>query len=241
MPSSVLLRSQIESQLANRIPAALSPQMKHPLHVLPTGIPALDQVIALGLPGGALTEISGPASSGRTTLLVSVLGSSTQAGKCCVLVDVADAFHPSLAAQAGVVLTRLLWIRCSRSRDAYEGMAKALQVTDLLIQSGGFGVIAIDLGDESHLMARRIPMTTWYRFRRGVENTQTALVIVDQETITGTCASLTLRMSREERDRPRSPVTHASLLEGSSIHIEAALQCRPVHSVSFQSGNIYAQ
>src|ERR1051325_7817220 len=78
---------------------------------VPFGIAAVDELTG-GLPRGCLTEICGPASSGRTTLLLSVLAIATDRQETCALVDASDCFDPLSAEHAGVDLERLLWVRC---------------------------------------------------------------------------------------------------------------------------------
>src|SRR4051812_45096687 len=80
--------------------------------LLTTGIPGIQ------LPRGALTESVGPASSGRPTLLHSILAASTSAGVTCALVDADDAFDPATAAAAGARLENILWIRCANNAEA---------------------------------------------------------------------------------------------------------------------------
>src|SRR5579863_3511032 len=80
------------------------------------GVSELD-VVTGGLPRGCLTEIFGPASSGRTSLLVSILAAATGREEVCALVDAEDAFDPLSAAAAGVRLERLLWIRCGHNAE----------------------------------------------------------------------------------------------------------------------------
>ena len=152
---------------------------------LATGIPGIQ------LPRGSLTEIVGPASSGRTTLLHSILAASTVAGETCALVDADDAFDPATASAAGARLENILWIRCARDAEA------ALKAADLLIQGGGFGVVAMDLGDTPPAMARRISLTSWFRLRRAVENTPTVFVALARQLNARTCASLTIECARE--------------------------------------------
>src|SRR5215467_3689174 len=76
-----------------------------------SGIPALDALTG-GLPRGCLTEVCGPASSGRTTVLVAALVAATRRGEFCALIDASDALDPHSLATAGVDLDRLLWVRC---------------------------------------------------------------------------------------------------------------------------------
>ena len=104
-------------------------------------------------------------------------------------------------------------------------MEQALKTTDLLLQGGGFGMIAVDLGDVPPQFARRIPLTSWFRFRRAVENTPSVLLVVEQEPYAKTCASLVLRMEPTARNSRRSAQsdprpTHAEILHGLSIEAE---------------------
>src|SRR5450755_788110 len=99
--------------------------------VCPTGLAGVD-AMAGGLPQGCLTEIYGPASSGRTSLMLAALAQSTARENFCALVDASDAFDPASAVAAGVRLERLLWVRCGGNAE------HALKTADLLVQGGGF-------------------------------------------------------------------------------------------------------
>jgi recA bacterial DNA recombination protein len=153
--------------------------------LLPTAIPDIQ------LPRGCLTEIYGPASSGRTTVLYAALAASTAREEVCALVDADDAFDPASAAAAGVLLDRLLWVRCTHNAE------HALKAVDLLIQGGGFGLVAMDLGDTPAATARRISLTSWFRLRRAVEHTPTILLALSRRSNAKTCASLGVECRRE--------------------------------------------
>src|ERR1700740_2385583 len=112
MPPSSLLRAQIEAALADRIPSALTPAPRTTWSVLATGITGVDALLQGGLPVGAITEMSGPECSGRTSIALSFIVGVTRTAKVCAWVDVADTLHPESAAAAGVDLSRLLWVRC---------------------------------------------------------------------------------------------------------------------------------
>lgn len=159
-----------------------------------------------GLPRGGLTEIIGPSSSGRTSLVLSLLVEMTTCEEVCALVDASDAFDPQSAKTAGMDLRRLLWVRCDGRRhdrpdragtgrvSNYDSLEQALKATDLLLAGGGFGLVVVDLGDIPPQAARRVPLAHWFRFRRAVEDTPTVLVVLEQEPYAKTCASLVLRL-----------------------------------------------
>jgi hypothetical protein len=156
---------------------------------LATGIQELD-ALTHGIPRGCLTELTGPACSGRTTAVISLMARATAAAEFCALIDATDAFDPETAAAAGVDLARLLWVRCNGNAEC------ALKAADLIVQAGGFGLIVLDLADVPRLTARRISLTTWFRLRRAVENTPAALLTVGRESYAGSCASLTLQFAQ---------------------------------------------
>ena len=64
-------------------------------------------------------------------------------------------------------------IRSVRS-GAAEGLVesaidRALKAFNLVLQAGGFGIVALDLADAPHIALQRIPFTTWMRVQRAVE------------------------------------------------------------------------
>jgi hypothetical protein len=205
---------QVEAALEHKIPSALTVASRPLPELVATGIPGLDAAIGGGIPRGAVTEICGSPSSGRTSVLLSLLAQVTQREESVAIVDANDAFHPESATQAGVNLKRVLWVRCQRSaishqlseksgawrvasgekRQRLARVEQALKATDLLLQAGGCGLIVVDLGDIRAEDARRVPLTTWFRFRRAIENTPTAMVILEQEPYAKTCASLVMQL-----------------------------------------------
>jgi recombination protein RecA len=162
-----------------------------PRETLPTGLPSLDAIIE-GFPRGAISEIIGPASSGRTTLIHSLLAASNTHSEICAYVDTDDSFDPVTAGAAGVALSQLVWIRCSHNA------GHALKAADYLLHAGGFGVIVLDLADISPRTANRIPISYWYRFRRAIENTPAILALVEKEPLAKSCASLMLEIKRKK-------------------------------------------
>jgi recombination protein RecA len=325
--------------------------------MMPFGIPSLDTLTG-GVPRGALTEMVGPASSGRTSVMLALMAEVTRLQEVCALVDVTDSFDPASAEAAGVDLQRVLWVRCGKTRESYpvnrdgatrslsrplarsnevlsestterlhqaitsgcfeaargrrefaattmskvappakniswsirenydsrlrhamvngsdshksrewwkvngesapvavkrnmnlhfadarrakwDRLDQALKATDLLLQGGGFGLVIVDFGDISVEQARRIPLTSWFRFRRVVENTPTILMVLAKDSCAKTCASLVMQLSADPRrsgqTKLESSLTHVSLLDGLNVRIEllrTRLERKPVRSAT---------
>lgn len=218
----------IRSTLGNRhsaipLTSASRLQIRPMPEMASTGVAALDSLTG-GLPRGCLTEICGPVSSGRTSVMLAALAAATRRGEFCALIDASDALDPQSTAAAGIDLDRFLWVRCGQTSSPRQGTEKnsfekrtygagsqnaiyqsehrleqVLRATDLLLESGGFGLIVLDLADVSPQAARRIPLTTWFRFRRAVEHKPTILLALEQQPIAGSCSSLWLNLQAAKR------------------------------------------
>jgi len=187
---AALLRSQIEKDL----PSAFTVYRREDRGSIPTGIAEIDAAVR-GVPLYALTEICGSnvASSGKTSVLLSLLTQASQ-NRFCALVDASDCFDPASGQAAGIVLPRLLWVRCGKSRIKLPPLEQAFKVTDILLQSGGFGLIAVDLSGIPERVVRRVPLSSWFRFSRVIERQSAALVFLSQEPHATSCAGLVLRL-----------------------------------------------
>jgi RecA/RadA recombinase len=198
MPSAAAIRLQIESTLANRVPAALTLKIKQPPELFTTGIAELDAVLDGGIPRGSITEVSGTASTGRTSFALSVVAAITRSGASCAWIDVSDALSPESAAAASVELKRLLWLRTSAERKVsvadkpWPRLEQALKATDLILQAGGFAAIVVDMSDVLAPHTMRIPLATWYRFRLAAEQARTALLLLTQAPCASSCAAVAL-------------------------------------------------
>ena len=151
------------------------------LRPLPTAIPAVDALTGGGVPRGQLSQMHGPASSGRTGVLVSLLASVTSAGALAALVDPLDRFDPASAAAAGADLARLLWLRGprgDREEPSARALADAVAAVATLAGSGLFDLVALDLAGAGPASSRSLPSTTWLRLARLVEGTPTAIVVI---------------------------------------------------------------
>jgi hypothetical protein len=127
-------------------------------------------------------------------------------------------------------------------------LEQVLRATDLLLESGGFGLIVLDLADVLPQAARRIPLTTWFRFRRAVENTSTILLSLAQQPIAGSCSSLLLQLSAlnsqfSDKEEQRTNLAHTQLLTGLEINTElirSRLERKPVRGITFATKTAWA-
>lgn len=182
------------------------PQRAQPRHAAaPTGIEELDIWLGGGLLRGAICEVIGPCSSGRTGLLLAVLARSTRAGEIAAYIDATDCLDQRSAEQAGVELERLLWIRCNAEgslcgRPGEWGHApsdEAWQAANLVAAAGGFGVVAIDLGGFSARQLSRWQKQAWMRLKHAVEGSPTTLVVLAEKHVAGNAADMVLQLQRE--------------------------------------------
>ena len=282
--AALLARLDAIPKLAASITPASRLDVRPAPEMVSSGIHELDALTG-GLPRGCLTEICGSASSGRTSILLAALANATRRGEVCALVDASDALHPASAASAGIEMGRLLWVRCKKTvpssrfpvlsslpehnfknsshskisvdRRGWESqLEQVLKITDLLLQSNGFGMIVLDLADIPVRSARRIPLASWFRFRRTIEHTPTVLLVLEQHPIAGSCSSVLLKVSgfrsqvsgRKPSAVSRQPSTnslrHSELLDEFEITAEL-LQSRldrkqPQSVVSFSSRAAWA-
>lgn len=206
------LRSQLEQALAGRVAAPFTYRDRNIFSTVSTGIAEIDSLTG-GWPRGALTEVFGPACAGNTSFLFSALSARTAHQEACALIDGSDTFDPWSAAAAGVDLKKLLWVRC-------HSIDQALRATDLLLQSGGFSFIAVDVSDISPKLVRHVPLDSWFRFRRTVEDTPTILVLLSRESNAKSCASLVLQLeSRAIRWLKPESVSSAASFSRADSHV----------------------
>lgn len=304
MPSSSAIRLQIESALAQKIPSALTPAPRIIRPVSETGIEPLDDLLQGGLPVGAVTELTGPECSGRTSLALSFLARITQDNKVAAWIDVSNAFDPASAAAIGVDLGRLLWVRCGvrqtisayagrrfllperyftpspikkglhgggfgphprtearglsdavgdlfsphcaepqhwprpqkessepsltavihaghspkRARQ-YDAIEQGVRSADLLLQTGGFSALVLDMGSIVREYVARIELSTWHRYRLAAERSQLSILLLSQYPCTKSSSELQLRLSPVEKVE-----TDTTVFTGMQPRIEVVRQ-----------------
>jgi hypothetical protein len=198
---AVLETALRERKLDRTLTTALPPlERSDAAACIPFDIAAVDGVLRGGLPRGQVSELAGPHSSGRTTLLLHLLGAATRGGEIAALVDTCDRLDVVSASAAGIDLDRLLWIRgdssglalSERSESKGRVLDRALKALNLVLQAGGFGVVAIDLADVPPRALKTLPFTTWLRLQRIVEGSDTACLLVTPEPLARSAGGLTV-------------------------------------------------
>jgi hypothetical protein len=219
---ALLSKAEIQSEITDRFGAAVHVHQKAPAEILSTGVPEVDALTS-GLPRGAITEVFGANSSGRTSFILSTLAHATNVQEVCALVDTNDAFDPVSAASARMMFDHLLWVRCARegTLNVPEGkrIERAFKAADLLLQSGGFGLVALDLADIAPREVTRIISSWWFRFRRAIENTPTVLMVTAQASCVGSRAALALEVKKERVvwTSVNDPNCDSAKVKGSSV------------------------
>jgi len=153
---------------------------------LPVRVPALDRLLGGGLPRGSLVEVcraGGRSSSGLFSAALSALAATTQSGEAAALVDPGDHFDPQGAADSGVDLPRLLWLRPRGLKTAFAACETVL--------STGFALVVLDLG-LARVSRRRFDDAVWLRLARRARFHETALLVLSPYRVTGTAAQAVL-------------------------------------------------
>jgi recombination protein RecA len=213
---SALRARQLDRTLTTALPAL---ERSDASALAAMDIAGLDACLDGGLPRGQLSELAGPHSSGRTTLLLHLIAAATRRGEIAALMDTCDRLDVASAAAAGVDLDRLLWIRgassdvCLQSPVTRTGFVsqvpgvpgaasvagslvdRAIKAFTLVLQAGGFGVVALDLADVPRAVLGRLPFTTWLRVQRMIEGSETACVLVVNEPLARSPGGVTLQLA----------------------------------------------
>jgi recombination protein RecA len=190
------MRAALESLLRARKLDVTLTDVPSPERFAPAGGADLDGALGGGFRRGHLSEITGGASSGRTTMVIQVLAAAAARGEAVALVDACDTFDPASAAARGLDLARLLWVRSSAGAGAGDAgdATRALKAFFLILQAGGFGLVVLDLADVPAAALRRFPYTSWMRVARMIEGSDTAALLVGSERLARSAGGVTVAL-----------------------------------------------
>ncbi|MGA7618427.1 ATPase domain-containing protein [Candidatus Binatus sp.] len=190
---------------------------------LSSGLAPLDALIDGGIPRGRISEITGRAGSGKTSIAASFAAFATRHGEVAAWLDASGAFDPESMAAAGVELGRMLWAsmktttasRMARATPPYARFAAGplarhqsaiVKAAELVLEAGGFGLVVVDFGEAPRALAHASAL----RIARAAERSGAAVIAIAPWRMCGTFAALSLAASRAERSfsrlAPGSPV-----------------------------------
>jgi recombination protein RecA len=153
-----------------------------------TGSLGLDIALGIGgLPRGRVVEIYGPESSGKTTLALHVAAEIQKAGGIAAFVDAEHAMDPKYAEKLGVKLEDLL----ISQPDTGE---QALEITDMLVRSGGVDLVIIDsvaaltpkaeiegeMGDSHMGLQARLMSQALRKLTANIKRSNTLVIFINQ-------------------------------------------------------------
>ncbi len=158
------------------------------IQVVSTGSIGLDIALgAGGVPRGRIIEVYGPESSGKTTLALHIVAEIQKLGGTAAFVDAEHALDPQYAEKLGVDLKDLLISQPDNGE-------QALEITDMLVRSGGVEVVIIDsvaaltpkaeiegdMGDSHMGLQARLMSQALRKLTSSISRTNTLVVFINQ-------------------------------------------------------------
>jgi hypothetical protein len=213
---ALLRERKLDRTLTSTLPERLSENATARL-----GTDTLDRALSGGLPRGQVSEVVGPASSGRTSIAWTALAAATQRGESVALIDTFDRFDPPTAHACGIELSKVLWVRgqaVSKTTGAIDPtwlpgvravhgpgtfvervIDRAIKALNLVVQSGVCTMVVIDLIDVPASALRRLPASTWFRIERAIEGSDTAVIILAATPIARSAGGRSIHLGGESQ------------------------------------------
>jgi recombination protein RecA len=180
--------TQIQRQFGKGAIMRLGSEERQKIPVIPVGALSIDIALGVGgLPRGRVTEIYGPESSGKTTLALHVIAEAQRQGGTAAFIDAEHALDTAYAERLGVDTDNLL----ISQPDFGE---QALEITEMLMRSGGVDIIVIDsvaalvpraeidgnVGDHHVGLHARLMSHAMRKFTGVLNKSQTVLIFINQ-------------------------------------------------------------
>jgi recombination protein RecA len=180
--------SQIEKQFGEGSLMRLGADQIKKIPAISTGALSIDLALGIGgIPRGRVVEIYGPESSGKTTLSLHIAAEAQKAGGVAAFIDAEHALDPIYARALGVDVDELL----VSQPDTGE---QALEIADMLIQSGGIDIVVIDsvaalvpkaeiegeMGDSHVGLQARLMSQALRKLTGSLHKTNTTVIFINQ-------------------------------------------------------------
>ncbi|MDB6097174.1 MAG: recA protein [Francisellaceae bacterium] len=182
-------RAQIERQYGKGALIKMGEGLAVPnIEAISTGSLGIDIALGIGgLPKGRIVEIFGPESSGKTTLTLQVVAECQKAGGTAAFIDAEHALDLGYAEKLGVKVDELF----VSQPDTGE---QALEITDMLVRSGGVDLVVIDsvaaltpraeiegeMGDQHMGLQARLMSQALRKLTGNIKRSNTLVIFINQ-------------------------------------------------------------
>ncbi|MFZ5497262.1 MAG: hypothetical protein ACOZE5_18220 [Verrucomicrobiota bacterium] len=168
---------------------------------IPTGVPALDEILGDGLRTGVLIElVSEAASTGNQTALGSLILATRLARQRVAVIDAASAFD--IEGFDADAVAHVVWVRCST-------LSECWRAADLVARDPNYAVTVIDVRGQPLRALMRTRDSTWTRLQRAAEQAETAVLIQSDSAIVPNAAfrfTFSMPLKPETLTAPRREV-----------------------------------
>jgi recombination protein RecA len=180
--------SQIEKQFGRGSIMKMDVDKVLDIPVISTGSLALDLALGIGgVPRGRIVEIYGPEASGKTTLALHIGAEAQAAGGVVAYIDAEHALDIGYARRLGIDVDSLL----VSQPDTGE---QALDITEILVRSGGIDALIIDsvaalvpraelegeMGDQHMGLQARLMSQALRKLTATIHKSMTCVVFINQ-------------------------------------------------------------
>jgi hypothetical protein len=141
-------------------------------------------------------------------------------------------------------------VRIPKRAKQYDAIEQGVRSADLLLQTGGFSAIVLDMGSIAPEYVARIELSTWHRYRLAAERTQSSILLLSQYPCTKSSSELQLRLSSAERMgeettvfsgmQPRVEVIRQRFTQTETNVVPLRKPPRNVHTAGWQNQTTWA-
>jgi RecA/RadA recombinase len=85
-------------------------------------------------------------------------------------------------------------VRSPKRARQYDAIEHGVRTADLLLQTGGFSALVLDMGSLAPKYVARIELSTWHRYRLAAERTRSSIVLLTQYPCAKSSSELQLKL-----------------------------------------------